>query len=116
VSRSIPLNLSASVKLNGSGNGTAQLGPGFPGEIWSPAVVSVSVSTNVSEAQCKIYAGIVAVPATFIDGTLSGSTGDSTDRISGQVFYPGQFIIAVWSGGDVGAIATMNIQGSRQVP
>lgn len=105
----------ATVVLNGSGGGTVKLGPIGPREVWSPAVASVSVATNVKEAQCRIYVGDQPIPANFIDGTLSGSTGDSTDRVSGSQIKLGSFIWAVWSGGDAGSVATLNITGAREI-
>lgn len=116
--RTLSLNRTATVTLNGSGNGTAQLGPASPGEVWEPSVVSVSVGeTSVTdEAQCKIYCGPTAASPSFVDGTLSGSTGDSTTNVAGQKLYPGQYIFAVWTGGDPGKVAVMSIQGTRNVP
>ena len=105
----------ATAVLDGTGAGTVKLGPVGPLEVWWPSVASVSVSTNVKEAQCRIYIGDSAVPANFIDGTLSGSTGDSTDRVSGAQVRRGWFVWAVWSGGDAGAVATLNITGTKTV-
>jgi hypothetical protein len=118
MSRTIPLIQSASVTLNSEGTGTAQIGPSNPGEVWQPSVVSVSTdeTTITNEAQCKVYCGSSAIQSCYVDGTLSGSTGDSTGNVSGQILYPGQYVIAVWTGGDSGVLATMNVQGQRQVP
>lgn len=109
---------SASVTLDSSGNGTAQAGPSFPGESWLPGVVSVgsAESSVTNEATCKIFIGPSPAQNFYVDGTLSGSTGDSTANVTGQAVFPGNYIFAVWSGGDAGARATMNIQGTRNVP
>ena len=101
--------------LNGSGNGTAQLGPSHPGETWTVSTVSVSCATDINEAQCKIYAGPSATQANYVDGTLSGSTGDSTNNVT-QLLFPGEYVFAAWTGGDAGTTAIMNIQGTRTVP
>lgn len=114
MSRTLAMQTPVSVTLNSSGNGTAQLGPKSPGETWNVTVVSVACATNVKEAQCRIYAGSSAIQQNFVDGTLSGSTGDSTDRVS-QPLYAGEYIFAVWSGGDASTTATMNVQGTRIV-
>jgi hypothetical protein len=114
--RTLTLSATAEVTLSGTGGGTAQAGPSHAGEVWYPATVSVSVSTNTSEAECKIYCGALAVPFSYVDGTLSGSTGDSTTNVTGQVLYPGSYVFAVWTGGDSGSVATVNVQGTRQVP
>jgi hypothetical protein len=113
--RTLSLRNSYSVTLDGNGDGTVQAGPSSPGEQWQLAIASVSVSTNVAEAQCKIYIGADTTQPNYADGTLSGSTGDSTDRVS----YPlntGQSIWAVWSGGDSGSTATLVLQGQRTLP
>jgi len=115
MSRKVTLSASAQAVLDGSGNGTASAGPQNPGEIWYPAAVAVKASTNVKEAQARVYAGNAATDAYFADGTTWGSTGDSTSNVAGPLF-PGQQIFAVWTGGDPGAVATVTITGTRQVP
>jgi hypothetical protein len=116
--RTLSLSATASAVLNGSGAATAQVGPSSQGEVWYPAVVSVSAAEAAvtDEAQCKIYAGPLPIPPYYVDGTLSGSTGDSTGRAGGQTLYPGQWIFAAWSGGDPGATVTLNLSGTRVVP
>src|SRR5215469_13160699 len=115
--RTLTLSASVNATLVG-GAATAQLGPSYAGEVWLPTVASVHANetTITNEAQCKIYSGALVGLGTYLDGTLSGSTGDSTDRVTGQVLQPGQYIFAVWSGGDSGSTVTLNIQGTRQVP
>ena len=106
---------SVTVALNGSGGGTAKIGPVGPAEVWQAEVASVSVSTNITEAQCRIYVGDQPTQANFVDGTLSGSTGDSTDRVSARPLKLGDYVWAVWSGGDPGAVAMLNVTGTRTV-
>jgi hypothetical protein len=105
----------ATVVLDGSGNGTAKVGPTGAREVWSPAVASVSAATNVNEASCKIYVGDQPTPANFTDGTLSGSTGDSTDRVAGSQVPLGWYVWAVWAGGDAGSVATLNVTGTKTI-
>lgn len=113
----LPLNQAQSVTLDGSGNGTVRMSPDGPNEHWQPVAASVSASTGapiVNEAQCKIYAGPSATQQYFIDGTLSGSTGDSTTNIGGYDIARTRtpYVWAVWSGGDPGASATLVLQGT----
>ena len=115
MARPLPLNVTASVTLDGSGNGTAQAGPSGTNEVWSVSNVSVSASSNTNEAICKIYAGVSANASSFMDGTTWGSTGDSTSNVGASV-YVGMQVFAVWSGGDSGARATMVITGTKMVP
>lgn len=111
----VPLFVSAVVTFNGSGNGTASIGPRNQREVWSPAVVSVSASSSVAEAGCKIYAGFDASQPDFIDQTLSGSTGDSTANIAGKTVQCNEQVFAVWAGGDAGAQGRMTVQGTKVI-
>lgn len=112
-----PLNENGSVTLDGSGNGTLKMVPWGGSVTWRPASVSVKVATNAAEAACRIYIGPTASDAYFVDGTLSGSTGDSTDRVSGySIDTHGSALWAVWEGGDPGAVATMSVSGKVSTP
>lgn len=115
---SVDLDQSAVVTLNGAGNGTAQLGPLNQRESWQP--VTVAVKTNqapgaiVNEAQCKVYAGPDTSDSYFVGGTLSGSTGDSAGNLSATV-NAGEYIFAVWTGGDAGAQGRVHVTGTKQL-
>jgi len=111
--RTLPLTAKAYVTLDENGDGTAYTGPLSPGEVWTGLTVSVSVATNVNEAQCLVYSGAAATPGYFSDGTLFGSTGNSTQNCA-DVKVGGN-IWAVWTGGDPGAKATVVITGTKQV-
>lgn len=111
----IPLVETTDTTLDGSGNGTASLGPAGPNETWTPSNVSVICSSNVNEATCKVYAGPSATAPYFKDITVDGSTGDATDRCNIPI-PKGWFVWAVWTGGDPGATATVNVDGIKQVP
>lgn len=114
---SVPLNESGSVTLNASGNGTVRMRPFGGGETWLPGAVSFKASSSTLEAQCRIYIGPAATDQYFIDGSLSGSTGDSTGRVAGyQVDSHGNYLWAVWTGGDVGATATVQVIGTEVTP
>lgn len=110
----LPLSEFVSVVLNGSGAGTAKIGPAAHGVIWKPTVASVRVSTQVKSPTCLIYAGDSATPDNFVDGTFTGAQ-NSTSNIDGQVLTLGQFVFAVWSGGDVGAQATLTVTGTKDI-
>lgn len=74
--------------------------------------MSVICSSNTAEATCKTYVGPSAAPQYFKDITVDGSTGDSTDKCNLPI-PRGSYIWAVWSGGDPGATATLNVDGVR---
>lgn len=116
--RTVPLNESVPVTLDINGNGTAQLGPDEPSAIWRPTLVHVSVNTNVSEAEASIYAGQAPVQQWFVDASQTASSGDASDRITGKVISRTQlpYIWAVFSGGDPGATAVLNVTGTKDIP
>lgn len=110
------LNETITVTLNGSGNGTARTGPLSARSIWHPENVHVSANINpVNESQCRIYVGDLPIQGNYRDGTVSGSSGDSSDRVNASVVKCGQYVYAVWSGGDANVIATLNVTGTKDI-
>lgn len=108
----IPLQETNSGELDGSGEATVKLGPTGGNEVWTPSSVSVICSSNTSEANCKVYAGPSPTAQYFKDLTVDGSTGDATDRCNVPI-PKGSFVWAVWTGGDPGATATVNVDGTK---
>lgn len=106
------LQQSASVTLDGSGNGTVFLGPNIVREFWTPDAVSVVTSPNTTEAQCFLYLGNGPTPGNQLGATFTGSTGD-TCAMAGFDLRPGQSIIAKWVGGTPGAVATVTVFGKK---
>jgi len=106
------------VKLNGSGAGTASLGPAGHGITWTLGTISVKTAQAVPAGTCQasIYAGDDASATNFLDGTFSGDTGDSTDAAAGMQIRLGKQVFAAWSGGVPGDIATLTLTGTMQVP
>lgn len=111
----VTLSEFASVTLDGSGNGTARVGPAAHGVTWKPTVASLKVSTSVNSPTCLVYAGPTATADNFVDGTYTGAQ-NSTSNIDGQVLYLGQYVHAVWTGGDAGAQATLTVSGTKDIP
>jgi hypothetical protein len=107
---------SITIKLDGSGNGTAKLGPLTVREVWNPNSASVkTVQTTVTnEAVCAIYVGLSASQENFRDQTFTGSSGDVTDLVTG-VLKKGNYIWAVWTGGDANVQATLVVSGSKDI-
>ena len=104
----------AQVTLDGSGNGTASLGPVRVREHWQPASASVKVSTNVLEASCAVYLGSTINDVTFMSQSITGSTGD-TCGFANNDMQTGMRIFAVWKGGDPGSIATVIVNGTYTI-
>ena len=111
-----PLSQTAFCVLNSSGNGTCQLGPTSAREVWNPQNVHIQVTGPVTnEAVCNIYVGDSPVQGNFRDASESGSTGDSTGRVSADTVQCGHYVWAVWTGGDSGRQASMIITGSKTI-
>ena len=106
------------IKLDGSGNGTASLGPSGHGVVWTLGTISVKTAQTVSTGtcQCSIYVGDDASAVNFLDGTFGGDTGDSTNAAIGMQIRLGKKVWAVWSGGVAGDVATLTITGTMEVP
>jgi hypothetical protein len=98
---------------NSLGSGTCQLGPSIVREQWQPQSASVSVATNVNEAACSLFLGSSPQNSTSLGQTSKGSTG-STAAL-GQNMVGGYLLIAVWSGGDPGSLATLRVIGTRSI-
>src|SRR6266536_3111663 len=110
----VPMNETASVTLDGSGHGQVKIGPRGHGTVWSPDTASVGCSSNIKEAVCKLYVGSDASQRNFRDGTFTGSSGDATDKVAGDIRM-NTFIWAVWTGGDPGASATLTLAGTATI-
>jgi hypothetical protein len=115
----VTLGQSAVVTLDGTGAGTARIGPVNARETWSPQTISGKTTqapgTIVSEAQWRTYIGPGADDQYYVDSTLDGSTGDSTTNCQGQVVNCGEYVWMVWTGGDAGAQGRLNVSGSKTI-
>jgi hypothetical protein len=121
MSRTLNLSTSVTGTLNGSGNGTLQIGPSSPGNVWYPTSVSIYMTGSFPTVSgsntpiVSVYCGAAATPNNLIDATYQ-VLGASSSMITGQVLYPGQYIFAVWQFGNSDAAVTLNVYGSKQVP
>lgn len=103
-----------SVQLDGSGNGTVSVGPLSAREVWHVLTASVSVNTNTTEADCSVYVGDAAEQRNLRATTFTGSSGDTTGQVAGDVKV-GSKVWAVWTGGDPLATATLLLTGTKDV-
>lgn len=106
------LRQSFQATVNGLGIATISVAP--HGENWRITSTTVKVSTRVLEAVATTYRGLSVGDAYLIEGTYSGSSGDTSDT---DIFLTdGQPITVQWTGADVGAIATLTVSGWRSTP
>ena|ERR1700761_4645047 len=107
--QTIPLDQYGSVTLDANGQGTVTLGPAKPNERWEIQSVAVSVSSNTNEPMAKCYRDIVSQTA-LIGGTYSGSF--DYDSAFNYTVFPGRKLVVQWTGGDIGATASVRISGN----
>jgi hypothetical protein len=98
------------VVLDANGYGLIRLAP--TGQKWEVTSTNVLCSSRVLESRCRIYLDQVG-DAYAIDGTYSGSSGDTSDTV--HYLTDGQPMFIEWSGGDVGATASVRIIGWASV-
>lgn len=110
----LPLDESKQITLDGSGNGAVTIGPSYSYQTWIPTQINVLVTSNNKEPQFKYYRGSTVGLTNFLGGTYTGSN-DQSD-ISGQILQPGEVFLCVWTGGDPGAIASVGLNGTKEIP
>lgn len=111
----IPLDTAASATFVDNGNGssvaTVQLGPAVYASTWH--VRNTLITTNSTQQQFGVSTFTLyrmnQSPSSMIDGSYSGDQ-DTSDTAYSLSF--GQTVIGVWSGGDIGAIATLTLSGT----
>lgn len=112
------LNESGQVILDGTGAGTVKLGPISAREVWNPDTASVKTNqapgTVVNEATVNLYVGNAASQQYFRDLTFTGSSGDVSDKVAGDLKC-GSYIFAVWTGGDAGVQAMLMVSGTKEI-
>jgi hypothetical protein len=111
IDRTQTFTLPGSVVLDSNGNGTVRFAPA--GEDWEIVYNSVNVSTSVKQSISNTFTPFVG--ANYLrDGTRSGSSGDTSDNV--YQLQDGTPIFFTWTGGDVGATATVTITYYKSVP
>lgn len=113
MARQLTLATGATITLDGNGDGVAQLGPQAAGVVWTVNQAACATTSSASNPVFNLYLGDPN-PDNFIGGSFSGNN-DATD-LPGIVLQPGQYFTGTWDGGDPGAIATLSIFGTQQVP
>jgi hypothetical protein len=95
-----------------AGLATCQLGPAGLGNVWYPTQVTLSTTTGITTGLDTSVAGLYLGPsgvATYLLGTVFGGNGIVAAALPN--IQPGIYLIAKWTGGNNGDLATMNVQG-----
>lgn len=104
----------ASATVDSTGAATAQAGPQGWGVRWYPQQVTIATETGANDAStCTIYLGSVT-PWQIVGQSYAG--GGDTVGLAVPEMQPGDFLIAVWAGGNPGDWATMTAIGDQEVP
>jgi hypothetical protein len=103
----------AQTTISGAGKATVSIGPAGSGTVWQPAQVTVSTTTGLSTgldtALCAVYIGPAGVPVWLMGNII---TGNGVLAVALPSLSPGQYIIAVWTGGHSGDVAAVNVTGT----
>jgi hypothetical protein len=110
----LPLSESGFITLNASGAGTVKIGPTAHGVVWKPSRIGIKTSTAVKSPICQVFIGTSPTADNFSDGTFTGQQNNS-DACVGQEVRLGSYVWAVWTGGDIGAQATVTVTGSKDI-
>lgn len=98
---------SASVVLDGNGAGIVSVGPTVYGTVWT--VTRLITSCTASPVSLNVYRQTVT-PGNLVDSTKRGDGAASETHMT---LNSGDVLIASYSGGPVGAVATFNIEGDQ---
>jgi|SRR6185437_1992176 len=110
----VALRVTAVVTLDGSGGGTAKVGPLSAREVWYPDNVAISITGATKQAKATMYMGPDTTQSNFRDNSTFAS-GDSSGACNADVVKSGMYIWAVWTNGDVGKQAILTVTGLKDV-
>lgn len=94
------------VVLDATGGGSINFRPSVGS--WLIKQVAASTSTNVNEPEFT-----ASINGSFVGGSYSGSK--TNDTTFDQTLDAQEVLTGTWTGGDVGATATMTISGVKTV-
>ena len=98
-------------RISAAGAATLSVGPSGAGNVWYPASITISTTTGINDfSTCSVYLGPAGVAVTLVATLFPGGTGTASLAIPSMT--PGQYIIAVWSGGHSGDVCSINIVGT----
>lgn len=105
----IPVYQSASAVFDANGRASVSIGPTVFGIRWKINRLIVS-TTSTAETQLRVYRGSEQA-SRMVDSTYTANQNTSETDVSLATL---ESLLFVWSGGDVGAIATAVIEGTQE--
>ena len=102
--------------VNGSGSATVTVGPHGLGTRWYPKKGDINTTSGPNDAStCQVFIGPAASAMDTLGAGQSYAGGGDTFGLSGEMLQPGEFVTAVWTGGNPGDVATLRVTGSQIV-
>jgi hypothetical protein len=99
------------VILSSTGAGSLSLAPTGLGVVWYPVQATISTTTGVLDSSTfNLYLGPAGVPITLVGTLFPGGAG--TVALAIPEMTPGQALIATWTGGHAGDLASINVIGT----
>jgi hypothetical protein len=93
------------------GLATITVGPQGLGNVWYPAQATIFTTSGITDTStCNLYLGPAGVPVTLVATFYPG--GQGTAGLAIPSMAPGQYLIAVWTGGNPGDVASLNVIGT----
>lgn len=103
----------AQSKISAAGTLLLSVGPQGIGNIWYPASLTVQTTSGTNDfSTCNIYLGPAGVGVTLLGTFFPGQAGAGTASFALPSLAPGQYLIASWTGGNPGDVATVNVVGT----
>lgn len=98
--------------VSGSGTATVTVGPQGVGTVWYPMSAAISTTSGANDTStCTLYLAPAQQPQLIIGQSYAGG-GDSLG-LGVPPLPPGYYIIAVWTGGHSGDLATLAVYGTQ---
>lgn len=113
---SVPISTDgqASGLIGAGGSVTLQAGPQGVGASWAPDQAGIATSVGAADtATCAVYVGPLPLAPFLVAQSYAG--GGDAIGLAGITLQPGEFVIAVWSGGTVGSLAQLKVSGTKTV-
>ena len=101
----------SSAAADSTGKAIARLRPLRAFETWNIVGISITNTSSTKIPTFKLYRGSEA-PSNLINGTYKG--GLNSDPTFTYQLQNGEALVGVWENGDVGAVGTMTIGGTRE--
>jgi hypothetical protein len=108
----VPLTGGQAIGTVGAGGSvTVSVGPQGLGNVWYPVQCTISTTTGALDTStCAVYLG--SQVQQNLQGGQSYAGGGDVVALSVQSMTPGDLLIAVWTGGNPGDLAAINVTGT----